>query len=129
MRHTRPKIVVVDDEPAITTTLTTILERQGYETASAYSGEEAVQVAGSFQPDCVVSDVVMGAMNGIEAAIEILRVPPLCKVLLISGNVSYQDILRNTRAKGLDVEFLAKPIFPPDLLAKLSQIVPVEHGA
>ena len=56
-----------------------ILEFRDYETAQAYSGEEAVQVACSFQPDCIVSDVMMGEMNGIDAAIEILRTLPHCK--------------------------------------------------
>jgi CheY-like chemotaxis protein len=85
-----------------------ILEFQSYETAIAYSGEEAVRVACSFQPDCIVSDVTMGAMNGIEAAIEILGVLPQCKVLLISGG--YRDLLENARAKGFDFEILAKPV-------------------
>lgn len=125
----RTKILVVDDERAITSTLSTILERQGYKTATAYSGEEAVQVACSFQPDFIVSDLMMGAMNGIEAAIEILRDLPRCKVLFISGNAAYKNYQRDARAKGFDFEVLAKPVPPPELLAKISQIISTEGGA
>jgi CheY-like chemotaxis protein len=83
MRNTGAKILVVDDQQSIAATLATILESEGYKTATAFSGEEAVQMASSFRPDCIVSDVMMGAMNGIEAAIEILRALPYSKVLLL----------------------------------------------
>jgi CheY-like chemotaxis protein len=62
-------------------------------------------------------------MNGVEAAIEILRTLPKCKVLFISGNAGYPELLGNARAKGFNFEVLAKPIPPPELLAKISQIL------
>jgi CheY-like chemotaxis protein len=123
MRNKRHKILVVDDEHVIASTLATILGYQGYDTATAYSGEEAIQVACSFQPNFILSDVMMGAMNGVEAAIEILRTLPKCKVLFISGNAGYPELLGNARAKGFNFEVLAKPIPPPELLAKISQIL------
>jgi CheY-like chemotaxis protein len=60
MLNKKHKILVVDDQQAIVSARATILESQGYETASAFSGEEAVQVAYSFHPDCIVSDITMG---------------------------------------------------------------------
>jgi CheY-like chemotaxis protein len=45
MLNIRHKILVVDDDRVIVSTCVTILKSQGYETATAYSGEEAVQVA------------------------------------------------------------------------------------
>jgi CheY-like chemotaxis protein len=117
------KILVVDDERAIAATLAKILDYRGYKTAKAYSGEEAVQLACSFQPDCIVSDVMMGKMNGIDAVIEILRTLPSCKVLLVSGNAGYGDLLENARANGFDFEILLKPVPPPELLARIAQIL------
>ncbi len=128
MRNAIPKILVVDDEGGIRLTVALTLAMHGYETATAFSGEEAVRVAGSFRPDCIVSDVVMGEMNGIEAAIEILRILPDCKVLLISGNAGYGDLLEKARAKGFGFELLLKPVPPPDLLTKISQMLPGTAG-
>ena len=122
MPNKKSKILVVDDERGIASTLAAIFESQSYETAMANSGEEAVQVASVFLPDCIVSDVMMGAMNGIEAAIEILGVLPRCKVFFVSGNADYGDLLEEARAKGFDFELLLKPVPPPELLARLEQI-------
>lgn len=124
-----PKILVVDDERGVSLTLAAILEQQGYQTAIAGSGEEAVQRASSFQPDCIVSDVSMGAMNGIEAAVEILHTLPRCKVLLVSGVAGYGDPLKSVKAKGYNFEILQKPVPPPELLARISQLLsdPTDH--
>jgi len=54
MLNKRHKILVFDDEHAIASTLARILGRQGYETATAHSGEEAIQVACSFQPNFIL---------------------------------------------------------------------------
>lgn len=123
MLNKRDKILVVDDERAIASTLATILGYQGYETAAAYSGEEAIQVACSFHPTLILSDVMMGAMNGVEATIEILRALPKCKVLFISGHAGYRDLLREARMAGFNFEILEKPIPAPELLGKISQIL------
>lgn len=118
----RHKILVVDDERAIVSLRATILRSEGYEAATAYSGEEAVQVACSFQPDCIVSDVMMGMMNGIEAAMEILGGLPQCKVLFVSGNAGCRDLLGDALAKGFRFEILPKPVPPQQLLDRISQI-------
>ena len=123
MLNKRHKILVVDDEHAIASALASILERQGYETATAYSGEEAIQAACSFQPDFILCDVMMGMMNGVDAALEILRAQPKCKVLFISGNAGYRDLLGKAMAKGFKFEVLEKPISPLELLGRISQIL------
>jgi CheY-like chemotaxis protein len=121
--ETRTRILVVDDEPTITLTLTAILEDEGYETATANSGEEAVRVACSFRPGFLLSDIEMGAMDGIEAAKEILRFLPYCKVLFVSGHAAYEEVLRGEKEQGFNFEFLNKPIPPVELLEKISQVL------
>lgn len=123
MLDRKHKILVVDDEHAIAYTLAMILDCRGYETATAHSGEEAIQVAASFQPDCIVSDVMMGEMNGIDAAIEIMRFLPGCKVLFISGNAGYGDVLEQARAKGYNFQILLKPVPPIELLDRIAQML------
>lgn len=123
MLNKRHKTLVVDDERAIVSLRAAILESQGYETATAYSGEEAVRVAHSFQPDCIVSDIMMEAMNGVDAAIAILNFLPRCKVLFITGNAGHKNLLGEARAKGFNFEALEKPVTPLEMLAEVARIL------
>jgi CheY-like chemotaxis protein len=115
----RPKVLVVDDERVIADTLATILNQNGYDASAVYTGTAAVERARSTRPDLIISDVIMPDMNGIEAAINIRRFLPGCKILLFSGQAATADLLESARAEGHEFEILAKPVHPQDLLAKL----------
>jgi CheY-like chemotaxis protein len=115
----RPKVLVADDEQIIADTLVSILNRAGFEARAVYSGEKAVEIAQSFQPDMLISDVIMPGINGIEAAIEVRAKIPTCKVLLFSGQAATMGLLEKARAHNHQFEILAKPVHPADLLAKL----------
>ena len=58
---------IADDEPIIADTLAIILNQAGFEARAVYSGEEALIMAKSFQPDLLISDVVMTGITGIAA--------------------------------------------------------------
>lgn len=115
----KPKVLVVDDERVIADTLAIILGQNGYDATAAYTGKEAVERAQTVHPDLIISDVIMPDMNGIEAAIQIRKMLPKCKILLFSGQAATADLLENARQQGHEFEILAKPVHPADLLAKL----------
>jgi len=115
----KPRVLVADDEQVIANTLAIILNQAGFETKAVYSGEAAVAELDGFAPDMLISDVIMGGMTGIEAAIVTRSRLPKCKVLLFSGQAATADLLENARADGHEFEILAKPVHPTDLLAKL----------
>ena len=123
-RCRKPRILVVDDDRVLASTLATILAAEGYQTATSFSGEGAIQVARSFEPDFIVSDIMMGTMNGVQAAMEILRFLPGCKVLFVSGDANYADALTEPGVQRFRFEVLAKPIDPLDLLTRISQVLP-----
>jgi CheY-like chemotaxis protein len=79
------KILIVDDEVRIAQTLALILRQTGYVTAFAYDGASALAMSAVFQPDLLLTDLLMPGMNGMELALAILRKDPQCKVLLFSG--------------------------------------------
>ena len=119
----RPRSLVVDDERPIASLLTCILERQGYETATAYSGQEAVCTACSFRPDCLLTDIDMPGMNGVDAAIAIRNVVPSCGVLFVSGHVSCAELMEQATIRGYHFELLNKPFHPTKLLEKVAQVL------
>ena len=115
----KPRVLVADDEHVIANTLAIILNQSGFEAHAVYSGEKAVEMAKSLQPDMVISDVIMTGMTGIDAAIQIRGLLPKCKILLFSGQAATADLLEKARTQGHEFEILAKPVHPTDLLAKL----------
>ena len=120
--QSRPKVLIVDDEHVIADTLAMILRESGFEAETAYSGEESIAKAKSFQPDMVVTDVVMSGMSGIDAALEIRQMLPVCKVLLFSGQASTANLLDGARENGYHFDILEKPMHPADLIERLRRL-------
>ena len=115
----KPKVLVVDDERVIADTLSMILNQSGFDARAVYSGEKAVDLASTFTPDMLITDVIMADLNGIDAAIMIRSILPKIKILLFSGQAATADLLEKARAKGYEFEILAKPVHPQDLLSRL----------
>jgi len=116
----RLRVLIVDDEPTIADTLAQILDASGFEAKAVYYGEAAVAAAEQFQPDILLTDVIMRGMSGIDAGVCISKAVPHCRVILFSGQASTADLLHQAEAKGYRFEILAKPIHPRELVKVLS---------
>lgn len=113
------RVLVADDEHVIADTLMLIFNQNGFEAAAAYTGEEVVEIAHTFRPDILVTDVVMFGMNGIEAAILVRKMLPSCRIVLLSGQAIAAELLEEARQQGHEFEILAKPLHPNQLIAHL----------
>ena len=118
----RPRVMVVDDERLIADTITEILEGAGFQVATAYDGLTALEAAAIFQPDYLLSDVLMPKMNGVELAIAIRKMCPASKILLFSGQAGIKEILRSGQEQGFQFDLIAKPIHPLTLIDHLKKI-------
>jgi DNA-binding NtrC family response regulator len=114
------RVLIVDDEHMIASTLAQILNASGFEAKALFSGDDAVPVASEFQPDVLLTDVIMRGLSGIDVAMQISQVLPACRVILFSGQASTADLLDRATAQGYRFEMLAKPIHPRDLLSMLN---------
>lgn len=110
---------MVDDERIIADSLATILNNSGYQASAFYDAESALSAGELVNPDCLITDVVMPGMNGIDLAVEISDRFPACRVLLFSGQAATSDLLATVRGRGLDFDVLPKPVHPKELLARL----------
>ena len=113
----KPRVLIVDDELTIADTLVEILNGEGYEALAAATADSALASAQTFQPDIVISDVIMPGTNGVELGIKIRRELPKCRVILFSGQTETSDLLGQARKRGHEFEIIAKPIKPQTLLA------------
>jgi CheY-like chemotaxis protein len=123
-------ILIADDEAVIADSLASILNLKGYKATSVYSGQEAVLAAQSAEPDVLISDVVMGEISGVDAAILIQQRFPHCKVILLSGHPEHADLLGSAPVEGLIFEILSKPVHPEVILQHVKQLefsLPIEH--
>ena len=120
----KQRILIVDDEKVIADTLALILSFLGFETKAVYSGEAALESAAQFRPDVLITDVVMGEMSGIEAAIHISQVLPQCKIILFSGQAATADLVSQAGSSIHQFEILSKPVHPQVLVDRIKSIAP-----
>lgn len=101
-------ILVVDDDRNMVKTLTAVLRVNGWQTLSAYSGEEAVQAASAAVVTAIVMDVKMPGMNGVEAFHAIRQARPRLPVILMTA-YSAHELLAQAEREGV-LSILPKPI-------------------
>jgi len=112
----KSRILIVDDEKTIADTLAMVFKIKGHETMAVYNAERAVEAVEEFEPDVVLSDVIMGKMTGVDLAIYLSKARPDCKVILFSGQTDTANLLAEANRKGHAFRLLAKPIHPEKLL-------------
>ena len=101
------KVLVVDDEDGVRTTLSEFLEKKGYEALCASGGEEALQKMEE-NPDIVLLDIMMPDRNGLEILNRIKEMSPSTDVIMITGLIEH-EIGLESREQGA-FEFVTKPI-------------------
>jgi len=102
-----PRILIIDDEPAIRTTLAQILEDEGHRATMCESGEEGLAQFAREEYDLVLLDLWLPGIDGL-AVLERLRGAGSTPVIVISGHGSIDSAVRATRLGAYD--FLEKPL-------------------
>ncbi len=115
----KPRVLIADDERVIADTLAMILNQGGFEARAVYSCLNALELAPSFRPDMLISDVIMAELNGIEAAVRIKALLPDIRVFLLSGQTATAELLEKENASDYGFEVLTKPLHPQELIGKL----------
>jgi DNA-binding response OmpR family regulator len=113
------KILIVDDDPTLRTVLTRHLEHQGFLVCQAESGQQALSVFESSQPDLVVSDVLMPDMDGFEFCRQLraTRTGQLVPFIFLSSCDDTCDRIQGHQIGGDD--YVVKPFDPRELIAKI----------
>jgi nitrogen-specific signal transduction histidine kinase/CheY-like chemotaxis protein len=116
-------VLVVEDEEALREVTKRILTRNGYRVLTAADGQEAVEIARSYQGDIhlLVTDVIMPKMLGKEVAEEVERIVPGIKVLFMSGYA--RPVLASQGTLEPSVTLLEKPFSEPELIDKVTQVL------
>jgi len=116
MTELKPKIIVVDDEPAIGELLTRFLAKKNYEVASFTSGKEALEHLKTNDVNLLLTDMNMPEMNGIELIRATKGLQPNLPILLMTGTPDAE--MMNELIKYTISDYITKP-FELDSLEKV----------
>src|SRR3989449_4146743 len=101
-------ILIVDDEPAIQSTLKGVLEDEGYRVSAVGSGAEALARVAEDGPELVFLDIWMSGMDGLETLAKIKRLRADAAVVMISGHGTIETAVKATKLGAYD--FIEKPL-------------------
>lgn len=102
------RILIVDDDDGIRSSLARVLRMKGYEVATAGSGESGIDVAGSFRPSIAIVDIRMPGMDGVDAFVAMRDHLPMIRGIFMTAYSSSARTADAIEAGGLSV--LAKPL-------------------
>ena len=104
----RPRVLIADDDPGIRRMLAVSLEKEGYRTAGACDGREALEAMRAGQADLVLLDLMMPKVTGWEVLAERAAAPELRKIPVIVITAEQGDRLAKI-AKDESCALLTKP--------------------
>jgi DNA-binding response OmpR family regulator len=119
--QTKPSILLVDDETAITDNLAPFLTRSGFEVSVASNGEEALQKVASGHPDLLVLDVLMPRLDGREVLRRLRQDGNWIPILLLT-QVGEAGERAMALEEGAD-DYLNKPFDPHELVARIRAVL------
>ncbi len=120
------KILIVDDEHDPRTYLEVLFKDNGYETATAVDGDEALPKAREFKPDLITLDIIMERETGVKFYRALHKDPELSRVpvIIVSGVGRYKDLFsRDHKTMPKPLAFIDKPIDQELLLAKIKEAI------
>lgn len=114
------KILVVDDEPAITKSIQFSLEKEGYQVLVANDGQEAVELAKQENPDLAIIDIMLPTVDGYDVCRTIRQEMPIPIIMLSAKGEEIDKVL------GLEIgadEYVTKPFSLRELLARVKALL------
>ncbi len=114
------KVLLADDEESIRKTLSDALSDAGHECTAVESGEEAQKLLESRRVDCLITDVRLPGMDGIELLKKARELEPGLHVIVITGHGSIESAVEAMKAGA--TEYVTKPFLNDDVVMRLARV-------
>ena len=114
-------VLIIDDSPTELHLFQNMLEKNGFDTLVADSGEEGLRQAKTSRPDCILLDVVMPGMNGFQATRKLTRDPDTAAIPVIMVTTKDQETDKIWGMRQGAVEYIVKPVAEQQLVATINQ--------
>ena len=124
-----PRVLIIEDEPAVRHGLVRVLANAGYEVIETASGADGLRLWRERGADLVLTDILMPDTNGIEVIQELRRAAPTMPVIAMSAGERSRDfgLLADAKALGA-VSQLRKPFSRDELLATIGAALGLPAG-
>jgi UDP-3-O-acyl N-acetylglucosamine deacetylase len=123
---TKERILIVDDEKNIVSSLQEILNDEGYDIVTAEDGLDALEIIQSEPPDLVLLDIWIPGMDGIEVLQAIKTYHPEIEVLVMSGHGTIDTAVKATKLGAYD--FIEKPFSLDQLVLSVEKALKQKKG-
>ena len=121
--ETRPRVLVVEDDPSLAVMLRYNLEKLGYLVEEASDGQEALLRVAEQAPDLVLLDWMLPSLSGIEVCRQIRRRPQTrdLPIIMLTARIDEQDSIRGLNT-GAD-DYITKPFSMEALVARVRALL------
>jgi len=130
MSNARPRILIVDDDPITAESLADFLSQEGFDTATAFNGKEALlAIEQAAQPPAAseparpfavaICDIAMPEMDGVELLKRIVKEHPATVALMLTGYGSIESAVEAVRMGAVD--YMTKPVIDGELRIALQR--------
>jgi DNA-binding NtrC family response regulator len=122
MGNTKTRILIVDDNQGVSSTLQIMLEDEGYEVMVAKDGKEGYSAYLLFEPGLIITDIQMPIKSGIELMQLIRHHDPGAKAIYMSGDPgAYKSALEEEKTR-YHACFLSKPFSKNELIRSIAKV-------
>ena len=119
------RLLVVEDDPGVRTTIVTCLELEGYDVDAASSTKEAIERLAAASYPIVISDIYIDDRTGLDVLEAARRKDPGCSVILMTARGTMETVMAATRGGAFD--YIAKP-FDLDRIIETVKRAEAAHG-
>jgi two-component system alkaline phosphatase synthesis response regulator PhoP len=115
------KILIIEDEPGLVTTLRDRLRKQGYLVSAARDGEAGLEMAMREPPDLILLDLMLPGQNGLTVCEKLRNAGSTTPILMLTARRQTKDKVSGLKAGGDD--YLTKPFQMSELLARIEALL------
>ena len=124
----KPKILVVDDEPDVVAFMERTLRTEGFEVVSAFDGISALDLVDAEKPDLVLLDLMMPMISGYEVCEQIKANPQTQGIPVICVSSAHTPDARAHTLKLGAATLIVKPFLPMELVAQIRRYLKQEQS-
>lgn len=117
------KVLIIEDDPAISRLVDFSLKREGYETATANNGLDGIRKAKYEVPDLVILDVMLPGMDGFEICHRLRTESDTEKLPILMFSAKAQEIDKTTGMKVGADDYLPKPAAPEEIIKRVEKLL------